>query len=224
MGKTAIVVDGHEILRLGMRQLLRSDLGYSLVLDAGTCGDAVAFSEQAPDVDLVVVDLKVADLNGEGVSVLRRTFPSSKFVAMGAAGNRAAIIDALSAGADGYISKSSERKEIAEGLDQIAAGRMVVRSHVENPRFALMHRERGDSGVRLAAALSRLTPRQRDVLNELACGRSTKEIAHALKLSESTVKIHLVGLYRQLGVQSRTQAVLSLRRMQAGGIIQPTKV
>lgn len=143
----------------------------------------------------------------EALAALRDGFPNAKIVVVSAWEERAEILAALSAGVHGYIPKSLSAAEIAAALRSVLDGRIYVPATIGR-------RDPGDpvaAGNSAAQGESKLTLRQKEVLNELLKGQASKEIARTLDIAEGTVKIHLAAIYRALGVRTRAEAIARLK-------------
>jgi DNA-binding NarL/FixJ family response regulator len=186
-----------------MRQVLAADLGCTEVLEAGSLPDALALVPQAHPLDLIIVDLNMPGVENAGsIGAMCDAAPEAKVVVLSASEARFNMIEALSAGIDGYVPKSLPASEI------IAALRQILNDSIYVPRLARHEaEEEGMRRLRCGVGLSSLTDRQREVLGQLMLGKSSKEIGRALKLAEATVKIHLAAIYRVLGVRSRGAAI-----------------
>lgn len=199
----ALIADDHELFRSGLRQMLAIDLGCDEVLEAATLQEALALATQAQALDLVIVDLNMPGVESpQSAAALCEARPEAKVVVLSASEARLNMLEALSAGVDGYVPKSLPAAEIAAAL------RQVLNDSVYVPRFG--RRDDGDCDLwrmQRSAGISSLTERQRDVLGQLMLGKSSKEIGRALNLAEATVKIHLAAIYRALGVRSRGAAI-----------------
>jgi DNA-binding NarL/FixJ family response regulator len=151
------------------------------------------------------MDLNMPGVDGaESIATLCDLAPDAKVVVLSASEDRLDVLDVLSAGIDGYIRKSLPSAEIVQSLRDVLDGRVCV-------PVSLMRRH-GRNGASLTetrdgAGLSSMTARQRDVLEHLMLGKSSKEIGRALGLAEGTVKIHLSAIYRALGARSRGEAI-----------------
>lgn len=215
MALTALVADDHELFRDGLKLLLLDMLGADDVIEADTLDAAIDRLEQGPAVDLILVDLRMPGMAGvESLSALIDGFPESRIVVVSGWEERSDILAALSAGVDGYIPKSLSNEQIVDALRHVLKGGVYAPSS--------LGRRDGAAAPTPASALAsasgtRFTSRQRDVVEELKKGRSSKEIARALDIAEGTVKIHLAAIYRQLGVRTRAEAIVKLSRGEQSG-------
>ena len=205
MSRQFVIADDHALFRTGLKLLLSDACGPASVREAGTLGELKALLQAQPDADLVVVDLFMPGMNG-GASLreLRLAFPGLRFVVMSASETRQHVLDALAAGAFGYIPKSLEPEAMIGAFQQILNGGIYAPTLLlTEPPPAAHEPPPVDAQI-----LSTLTPRQCDVLRLLGKGQANKEIARALDISEGTVKIHLAAIFRLLDVRNRTEAVL----------------
>jgi DNA-binding NarL/FixJ family response regulator len=193
-----LIVDDHPVVRQGLRTFLDLQDGITVVGEAadGTACLA-ATAELRPDV--VLLDLKMPD--SDGVSALRglaeRGDPARVLVVTSFT-EPAAVLPAIRSGAAGYVYKDVDPPALAAAIRAVHAGHVLLHPDVAGLLAA--------GGA--AAAPDRLTPRERQVIAELARGRSNREIARTLALSEKTVKTHVSAILTKLRLQDRTQAAL----------------
>lgn len=209
-----LIADDHQMFRQGLRLLLEDELKVSEIVEADDFDTALDRAASMKNVDLILVDLKMPGMaGGASIRSVRQACPSAKVVVVSGFTGRDEILDALGAGAHGYVPKRLSIEELTAALRLVLNGGVYV-----PPDIATVPAESGEDSVDLPMPaakppadtdLSRLTPRQRDVLRELAQGRSTKEIARSLDLAEGTVKIHLAAIFRLLGVRNRTEAAIA---------------
>jgi DNA-binding NarL/FixJ family response regulator len=204
----ALIADDHELFRSGMKQLLVDVLNAEEVREAETMDRALEILTSEGAGDLVLVDWRMPGMSGaESLAALRDGFPEAKVAVISAWEERADILSALGAGVHGYIPKSLPSAQIATALQGILEGRIFVPA-------AIGKRDGADAPASSAKRLDqdKLTLRQRDVLQELLKGQSSKEIARTLDIAEGTVKIHLAAIYRALGVRTRAEAIARMNR------------
>jgi NarL family two-component system response regulator LiaR len=197
-----LIVDDHEVVRQGLRFVLEQEPGVEVV---GECGDGrsalVAIEELAPDV--VLLDLVMPGLDGLGVLRALRDRPARPAVIVLTsflAEDR--TVDAVRAGALSYLPKTTAVDRVVEAVRAAAVGGSVLDPGVA---AVLVQRVRDGADTGPLAALSR---REREVLAALSQGRSNREIARRLSLSEETVKTYVSGILAKLGLQDRTQAAI----------------
>lgn len=199
---TAIVADDHEIFRVALSTMLRERLGYGLVLTASTLDDALELLGSASGVGLVLLDLGMPGMRGAaGVAAVREGRPDARVAVVSGSEDPQDVADAVAAGVHGFVPKTLGIDAMTVAIREVAGGGAFL------PDLAgpLPLPSRPKPG----ATLPTLTDRQRQVLGFLVEGRSNKEIARALNLGEGTVKIHLSGLLRALGVNNRAQAAVA---------------
>jgi len=205
MPRQFVIADDHALFRTGLRLLLTDACGPAEVRQAGSLPELKALLEADAAVDLAVVDLAMPGMNGaSSIRELRHAYPQLRCVVMSGSELRQDVLDALAAGASGYIPKSLDPEAMVAAVQQVLNGgiyapTLLLAEPIETPEESLTV----DPNV-----LAMLTPRQYDVLRLLGKGQANKEIARALDISEGTVKIHLAAIFRLLDVRNRTEAVL----------------
>ena len=201
-----LVVDDHPVVREGIAALLRQVEPDVSVLEAPDCAAALGLLDQHPDLDAVVLDLRLPGIEGvEAIKLFGRRRPDLPVVVLSSSESPDDVRAALTAGALGYVPKSASRTTLVEAL------RFALRGEVYVPPLMMMAVEEENVRRPERGALERLTERQIDVLRLLGCGKSNKEIGLALGLAEKTVKAHVAAIFRTLDVGNRTQAALTAR-------------
>jgi DNA-binding NarL/FixJ family response regulator len=197
------IVDDHTIVRNGLVSLLGAHADLEIVGAAGDGEEAVALCiEQRPDV--VLMDLSMPGVGGiEATRRIAEHAPGVQVVVLTSFMDRERIVDALNAGAIGYLLKDAEPEELVRGIHTAARGESPL-----DPRAA-----RTMLGAqRTPDPLDALTDREREVLALVAEGLPNKQIGRRLEISEKTVKAHLTSIFRAIGVSDRMQAGLWARR------------
>jgi DNA-binding NarL/FixJ family response regulator len=180
------------------------------VREAETMDRALEILTNEGGGDLVLVDWRMPGMSGaESLAALRDGFPEAKVAVISAWEERADILSALGAGVHGYIPKSLPSAQIAAALQGILEGRIFVPPAMGRREGA---GEATGAPGKSKLDVDKLTLRQRDVLQELLKGQSSKEIARTLDIAEGTVKIHLAAIYRALGVRTRAEAIAKMNR------------
>jgi DNA-binding NarL/FixJ family response regulator len=198
-----LLAEDHAVVRTGLLQLL-GDLDQVEVVGAATGGaEAVALAaRQQPDV--VLMDLEMPGMDGiEATRRIRAAHPSVNVVVLTAFSDRRRILDAIDAGAVGYLLKDAEPDELIRGLHAAARGESPLAPQAAQALVAARAEQQADP---------ELTPREREVLALLADGLPNKVIARRLDISEKTVKAHLTNIFHRIGVSDRTQAALWAQR------------
>jgi DNA-binding NarL/FixJ family response regulator len=197
---TVLIADDHEVFRIGLVQLLRRSLKVKRFLEAERFAQVIEHLEDR-DVTLTILDLRMPGLAGpEEITRMRLLRPDAQVVVLSASDSRKDILEALSAGAHGYIVKSQNTEQLIDRLRYVLSGEIYVPSVLAElpPEPA---DNRGPHSERKA-----LSDRQRQVLKGIVEGKSNKEIARSLNVAEGTVKIHLAALFRVLGATNRAHA------------------
>ena len=198
-----LLADDHAVVRSGLTQLLATVEDVEVVGAAADGAEAVDLAlAERPDV--VLMDLSMPVMDGiEAIRRVRGSDPEARIVVLTSFSDRERILDALDAGAIGYLLKDAEPDELIRGVRAAAAGEAPLA-----PKAA--------SAVLTARAdqrpVAELTPREREVLGALARGKANKQIARELGISEKTVKAHLTRVFESIGVSDRTAAALWAQR------------
>ena len=222
-----LIADDHALVRQGLRQLLADDeLGLPSALGDLSFLEADGF-DAALEVlatngaDLLLIDLSMPGMAGaNSLRALREAHPNTKIVVITGWEDRATMLDCLGAGVHGYVPKSFATDQIVKAIQVILGGGVYVPSEIANLNGSESTNGSGGkdkphpSLPPTVPGLARFTKRQLDVLQLLGQGRSTKEIARALELSEGTVKVHLAAIYRGLNARNRTEAVALASKLQ----------
>jgi DNA-binding NarL/FixJ family response regulator len=199
-----VIADDHGVVRAGLSQLVSAPDDIDVVAVARGGREAVEVIERdRPDV--VLMDLSMPDL--DGIAATRQALaraPETNIVILTSFSDRQKIVEAIEAGALGYLLKDAEPDELLRGIRAAARGESPFTPKAAAQLLA-SHR---DGREPAAAAPDRLTPRERDILRLLAEGHSNKVIARRLDIAEQTVKNHLSRIFQTLGVTDRTQAAL----------------
>lgn len=196
-----VLVERELLSRAGLERLIASAPDISVTAAVGSVADAVHLPADTA-AEIILVGADVADLdNAEGIQTLVARFPSARVVMLGPEAESSAVIAAFRAGASGYLTRNITLDGLARALRGVESGeiplpRTMVHLLVDALRF-------GSSGAMTEEMLQLLSPRERDVLAEIACGRSNAEIALRLNVSESTVKTHVSNILRKTGSRSR---------------------
>jgi len=194
-----VIADDHSVVRQGLRMFLALDPELEVVGEAADGAEAVRLAHQLKP-DVILMDMLMPVMDGiQATAVVRRELPDTEVIALTSVLEDEKVVGAVRAGAIGYLLKDTEADELRRAIKAAAAGQVQL-----SPRAAArLMRE-----VRAPDSPEALTERETDVLRLLAQGKSNKEIAVALSLSEKTVKTHVSNILGKLNVPSRTQAAL----------------
>lgn len=193
-------VDDHPLMREGIATMLKSQPDMSLVAEATNGREAIQrFREHRPDVTLM--DLRLPDMSGiDAMIAIRSEFAQARIIVLTTFEGDIDIQRALQAGACGYLLKSMRPRDLLEAIRQVHGGR----KHIPPEVVAHIAEHLGDAA---------LTPRELEVLQQVAGGNRNRVIAEHLFISEETVKVHLKRIMEKLGANDRTQAVaIAIRR------------
>ena len=200
-----LLVDDHELVRRGLRDLLSDEADLEVVAEAGSVEEALAVAMHV-EPDVAVVDVRLGD--GDGITLCRelRSKPNPPACLMLTAfDDEEAMVGALMAGASGYLLKQVRGQDVVNAVREVAAGRSLL-DPVSTAR--VLDKLRHPPTDELAA----LTDRERDVLELIGQGLSNREIAERLFLAEKTVKNYVTSVLAKLGMQRRTQAAAWIAR------------
>jgi DNA-binding NarL/FixJ family response regulator len=201
-----LLVDDHRMFTQALQGLLSGEPGIGPVGVAASVDEALVLLEAAgPDVVLMDIDLPGAS-GIEGTREVRRRRPDTAVVIVTSHDDPALVIDAIRAGACGYVLKTRAVDELVSIIRQAAAGGMV-RSPADVREVAGEGRASQAVGRPRLGATHRLTDREMDVLRQLASGRTTEQIADSLFISVLTVRSHVKSILAKLGVHSKLEAV-----------------
>jgi len=190
-----LIVDDHPVYRDGLAALVAQAFSGSRVSQAGDAGAAFEALARGPAFDLVLLDLAIPGLDGRAaLPLMRARFPAVPVVVVSASDDPEAARQCMALGASAFIAKSVRRDALTSALQAVIDGGVVL------------------SPTQRRSAPPGLTPRELEVLRRLGSGESNKAIARRLDISEATVRVHLTAVFRELGVASRTQALLEARR------------
>jgi DNA-binding NarL/FixJ family response regulator len=212
-----LVADDHAMVREGIRAVLMATEGFDVVAEAGDGSAALALAtSHAPDV--VILDITMPERSGlEVTTELRRTVPSSRILILSMHDHPQYVVEAVRAGAHGYIRKDAGPLELRNAVRAVHAGQGFFSPGLANRLSEGLQHEREQE--RQAQMLASLTTRERDVLLRIARGRTTRQIATEFHISPRTVESHRQSLMRKLEI--RTVAGLTRLAMERG-LLHPT--
>jgi two-component system response regulator DevR len=204
------LLDDHEIVRRGVKELLEAEGDLEVVGEAGTAAEALArIPPTRPDV--AVLDVRLPD--GDGVQVcreIRSSHPEIQCLMLTSFADDQALFEAIMAGASGYVLKQIKGADVVEAVRAVAAGRSLLDRSV-TARVV----ERLRKGSEEDELLARLSPQERNILRLIADGLTNRQIAEQVHLAEKTVKNYVSNLLAKLGMERRTQAAVYAARLGA---------
>lgn len=198
-----MLVDDHPMLRRGLADLLGMEDDLQVVAQAENGFQALTMAKEH-DLDLILLDMNMPGLNGiETIQALREAGVDAKIIIFSVSDHHADVVDALRAGADGYLLKDMDPDELIAHTRLAAEGKTALSPELTQA-LASAIRGRNTAPVHQID----LTKREKEVLELLAKGQSNKMIARNLDISDGTVKVHVKRLLSKIGVRSRTEAAV----------------
>lgn len=204
MGKivTVLLADDQTLFREGLKDLLEDEKGIKVVGEAKTGPEVIEMVKKLKP-DVVLMDIKIPELDGiSATKVIREKFPQTNVIILSSYEDEAHITEAVSAGANGYLSKMLPASELVNALKTFTSESVMIPQQIMNKLI---------SGLRQGTIKDfpeALTPTEMKVMSLLGKGKSNKEIAKELDCSVKTVKNHLNSIFNKLGVTNRTEAVV----------------
>jgi DNA-binding NarL/FixJ family response regulator len=194
-----LIADDHPVVRQGLRTFLGVQEDIDVVGEAADGTEVVAQAE-ALRPDVILLDLKMPDVDGlTALGELRERGVSARVLVLTSAGERTRVLPVVRAGAAGYLYKDVDPQALVQAIRAVHDGHVLFAPEAAD---AMLAADQGQRGV------APLTGREREVLVQIAQGRSNREIARALVVSEKTIKTHVSNILMKLGLQDRTQAAL----------------
>jgi DNA-binding NarL/FixJ family response regulator len=202
------LLDDHEVVRRGVRDLLEAEPDITVVGEAGTAASALArIPALRPDV--AVLDVRLPD--GDGVTVcreIRSRMPEVACLMLTSFGDEEALLDAVMAGAAGYVLKQIRGTDLVGAVRTVAAGQSMLDSKAAGQLMARLRDKRPERDP-----LAGLTAQERKILELIGEGLTNRQIGEHLFLAEKTVKNYISGLFAKLGIERRTQAAVLAARV-----------
>ena len=202
-----LIVDDHTLFRSGIKLVLQRQEGFEVVGEAGDGLDGVKRAKQLKP-DVVLLDLHMPGTSGlEALRLLQDDAPQAQVVMLTVSEDADDLVDALRAGARGYLLKNIDTDFLLDSIRRAARGESVMSPQMATKLADAMRQPAKPTSPGTPNAV-KLTPRESEIIVMLARGASNKEIARDLDLAESTVKIHVQGILRKLNLASRVQAAV----------------
>ncbi|MPZ69433.1 MAG: response regulator [Actinobacteria bacterium] len=193
-----LVTEDHQLVSQGLEAMLNMSDEVELVGVVNT-GEKAVERVANGDIEVVLMDVNLgAGMNGiEATRQIKQAYPDTRVLVLTMFTDPATVAEAVKAGADGYLSKGASKESVVQAIQDVSEGRAVLDPNVTEGIFGRI------SGKNVQA----LSDRELTVLQELSHGRSTREVAGHIHVSEETVKTYLKQIFRKLGVHDRTEAV-----------------
>ena len=201
-----LVADDHDVMRLGIRELLRQREGWEICGEARTGKEAVAKTEQLKP-DIAILDINMPELNGiEAARKIRSSFASTEVLIISFDYSDQLIREIVSAGARGFVVKGDSETDLVTAVEALSNHRSFFTSRATDVILGLVRG--GGRGAEIQELVrNRLTPREREIVQLLAEGRSSKEVAESLTISVKTAETHRANIMRKLDLHSVTELV-----------------
>jgi DNA-binding NarL/FixJ family response regulator len=205
---TVVVVDDQELFRHGLRTVLALEAGFEVVAEVATGEDAVArVTELVPDV--VLMDVAMPGVGGiDATRAICETVPATKVVMLTASDDEDDLYAAMRAGANGYLLKDSSLDEVTTAVRAVARGESLVSPSIAFRLLSEFSAATARSATAAVDVAPRLSERETEVLKLVAQGKTNREAAGVLTLSENTVKNHVANILDKLHLRSRLEAAL----------------
>ena len=205
MSTSVLIVDDHEVVRVGLRALLAKRKDLDVVGAAGSGEEAVAMAGQTHP-DMVVMDVRMPGQGGvEACREIRSLSPNTRVLMLTSYADEDAVLASILAGASGYLLKDTTGRDLAEAILRVAAGASLLDPAVTGVVLARIKADRG-------ASSEALQERERQILELIAQGRTNREIGEVLFLAQGTVRNLVSGILAKLGAGSRTEAAVRFAR------------
>jgi len=205
-----LVVDDHALFRQGLSRVLEMEKELAVVGEAENGEDAIR-KVAALQPDVVLMDINMPSMNGiEATREIKKRYPDTKVIILSIHEDDEYVFEVVRAGANGYVLKDVAPSELVQAIRNVYIGRSAIAPQVAAKLLHEFNRitNEPEHQTENDDQLAQLTKREKEVLCLLAQGRSNRQIAHDLFISEKTVKNHISSLFRKLGVDDRTQAAL----------------
>ncbi len=206
-----LIVDDHEVVRMGLRTLLERRPGFAVVGEAGTAEEAVRAAKQSQP-DVVIMDIRLPDGNGvEACREIREEFPDIKVIMLTSYADDEALFGSIMAGASGYFLKQTRGQSLAAAIEKVAKGESLLDPAVTNKVLERMRRLASGEGDELSS----LSPQERKILTLVSEGMTNKEIAKEIFLSDKTVKNYVSSILSKLNLRRRSEAAAFIAERKA---------
>ncbi|POA84219.1 DNA-binding response regulator [Pseudomonas sp. FW305-E2] len=205
-----LIADDHPLFREAIHNVISDGFQGSEVMETADLESALALTQAHDDLDLILLDLNMPGMHGlNGLITLRNEAPTTPVVIVSAEQEKQIVLQAITYGAVGFITKSSPRSQMIEAIEQILNGNVYLPPDIIRAPKSSTSRRHNDAPSFPPEMLQALTRKQLLVLERMTKGESNKQIAYTLDIAETTVKAHVSAILRKLNVHNRVQAILS---------------
>lgn len=203
-----LIADDHPLFREAIHNVISDGFPDSEVMETADLDSALGLTQEHDDLDLILLDLNMPGMHGlNGLINLRNEAPTIPVVIVSAEQDKQVVLQAITYGAVGFITKSSPRAQMTEAIEQILNGNVYLPSDIIRTQKAAPRRGQDEHAIP-PELLQALTRKQLLVLERMTKGESNKQIAYNLDIAETTVKAHVSAILRKLNVHNRVQAIL----------------
>ncbi|MGQ7819123.1 response regulator [Metapseudomonas furukawaii] len=204
-----LIADDHPLFREAIHNVISDGFPESEVMETADLDSALALTQEHDDLDLILLDLNMPGMHGlNGLINLRNEAPTVPVVIVSAEQDKQVVLQAITYGAVGFITKSSPRAQMTDAIEQILNGNVYLPSDIIRTQKSSPRRQHEEPSIP-PELLQALTRKQLLVLERMTKGESNKQIAYNLDIAETTVKAHVSAILRKLNVHNRVQAILS---------------
>ena len=205
-----LIADDHPLFREAIHNVISDGFPGSEVMETADLDSALALTGEHDDLDLILLDLNMPGMHGLGGLInLRNEAPTIPVVIVSAEQDKQIVLQAITYGAVGFITKSSPRSQMTEAIEQILNGNVYLPPDIIRTQKSGSRRSQGEPQGFAPELLQDLTRKQLLVVGGMSQGESNKQIAYNLDIAETTVKAHVSAILRKLNVHNRVQAILS---------------
>ena len=209
-----LIVDDHEVVRQGLVALLDRREGFEVVAEAGSVAEAIAMARRF-EPDIVVLDVRLPDGSGvEACREIRAERPATKIVMLTSYPDEEAVLSAIVAGASGYLLKQVRARDLVSALEAVGRGESLLDPAVTEK---VLERVRRIATGESTDELAQLTSQEQKILLLVAEGKTNKEIAADVFLSDKTVKNYVSSILSKLNLERRAQAAAYMARLHGSG-------
>jgi two-component system response regulator DevR len=209
-----LLVDDHEVVRMGLRTLLEKREEFSVVGEAGDVAEAISTARRT-EPDVIVMDIRLPDGSGvEACRDIRNERPDTHVIMLTSYADDEAVYGSIMAGASGYLLKQTRGQDLAGAIERVARGESLLDPAVTDKVLERMRNLATGGSDELAA----LSPQERKILGGIAQGKTNKEIAEEVFLSDKTVKNYVSSILSKLNLRRRSEAAAFLAERRAKGL------